>query len=270
MFPWIDGFHWTAVHIIFLTLFGLALLTIGSTVLAGLWRTRKEFATKRANQAYWHGIFAALPQAERHCRHQFAGRVAVRVCDNAFDCRTCPNYAKFAESPAKVASMTVGVPYSDRLLYHRGHTWVRPEADGTFVVGLDEFAKHVVGQPDLVELPAAGKELQCEAIAWRMKKNGHEIGVRAPIDGTVVVSDPQGVDWYLKIRPHEPVNVRHLLSGLEVAGWLAAEIDRLQLQLCAPGAPPCLADGGALMPELMDAEPKADWDAVLAGTFLDV
>jgi hypothetical protein len=59
------------------------------------------------------------------------------------------------------------------------------------------------------------------------------------------------------------------LSGPEVPGWLASEIDRLQLQLSAPNTGPCLADGGMLVPDLMDAEPKADWDTVLASTFLD-
>jgi hypothetical protein len=54
-----------------------------------------------------------------------------------------------------------------------------------------------------------------------------------------------------------------------VAGSLTGELDRLQLQLSAPDAPPGLADGGTLMPELMDAMPEADWDAVLAATFLE-
>ena len=34
-------------------------------------------------------------------------------------------------------------------------------------------------------------------------------------------------------------------------------------------APVCMADGGTLMPELMDAMPAADWDAVLEATFLE-
>jgi len=45
------------------------------------------------------------------------------------------------------------------------------------------------------------------------------------------------------------------------------ELDRLQLQFSPPDAPACLADGGTLMPNLMDAMPAADWDAVLAATF---
>ena len=100
-------------------------------------------------------------------------------------------------------------------------------------------------------------------------KNGHEIRVRAPIDGTVVATGGDEEGWYLKLRPRNPADLRHLLRGAEVSGWLSGEIDRLQLQFSAPDAPPCLADGGTLMPELMDAMPAADWDAVLAATFLE-
>ncbi len=79
--------------------------------------------------------------------------------------------------------------------------------------------------------------------------------------------------WYLKIRPRldprDPATLRHLLRGPEVHGWLSRELERLQLQLRAPNTPPALADGGVLLPGLMDAVPDADWDAVLADTFLE-
>jgi hypothetical protein len=47
------------------------------------------------------------------------------------------------------------------------------------------------------------------------------------------------------------------------------ELERLQLQLRTPNSAPSLADGGVLMNGLMDAMPGADWDTVLAGTFLE-
>ncbi len=269
MFPWVDGFQWTATHLIFLSLFFAAGATILTTFVLAIWRASCDFRAHRAAQVCWHDNFLELPEAERHCRHQLAGRIGYRICDHAFDCRECANYPHFASLPAKVLTQNVGVGYSNKLLYHRGHTWVRPERDGTFAVGLDEFANHLIGHPDKVELPEMFDEMESEGIAWRMKKNGHEIRVRAPLGGTVISTGGPKEEWYLKILPHGPANLRHLLSGPEVQGWLAGEIDRLQLQLSAPNAEPCLADGGTLMPELMDAEPQADWDTVLASTFLD-
>jgi hypothetical protein len=45
-------------------------------------------------------------------------------------------------------------------------------------------------------------------------------------------------------------------------------MERLQMQLRAPNSPAALADGGVLLSGLMDAVPDADWDSVLADTFL--
>jgi len=269
MFPWVDGFHWTMGHIVFLSLFFAAVLVIGSTLVSALLWTASDFRSRRAAELCWRINFRELPEAERHCRHEFAGRAPSRVCDNAFDCRSCQNYAKYAALPGKDFSRNRGVHYSVNLLYHRGHTWVRPRGDGTCTIGLDEFASRLIGKPDTVDLPAKNTELVSDGVAWRMTKNGREIRVRAPLDGTVLSTGGPEHEWFLKIRPHEPLNLRHLLSGAEVSGWLAAELDRLQLQLSAPNSAPCLADGGTLMPDLMDAVPQADWDAVLAATFLE-
>jgi hypothetical protein len=269
MFPWVDGFHWTATHIIFLALFFSAVLIILSTVVMALWHASSDIRKHRAVGMCWREEFAELPEAERRCRHQLAGRVASRVCDNAFDCRTCQNYPQFASLPISAPPKSAGVSYSDKLLYHRGHTWVRPEWDATYSIGLDEFANHLIGQPDSVKLPKQFADIESEGIAWRMTKNGHEIRVRAPLGGTVISVGGPEEGWYLKVLPYGPANLRHLLSGPEVSGWLAAEVDRLQLQISATESKPTLADGGTLMPELMDAEPKADWDTVLAATFLD-
>ena len=269
MLPRTDGFHWTATHLIFLSLFSAALLIIVSTLLSGIWRTVADFRKHRANSVCWRETFQELPENERHCRHELAGRVASRLCDNAFDCRTCRNYAHFAILPATWRN-GVGVPYSDRLLYHRGHTWVHPEPDGTFSVGLDEFANRLIGRPDSVQLPEVCAELESQGIAWSMSRNGHNIRVRAPLTGTVIATGGPDQHFYLKILPHGKTNLRHLLNGPEVPGWLASEIERLQRQIAAPGAPHCLPDGGTLMPNLMDAEPQADWDNVLASTFLDM
>jgi hypothetical protein len=167
---------------------------------------------------------------------------------------------------------STGLEYWRDRYYHRGHTWVEPAQDGTVTVGLDEFADHLVGTPDSVAMPELGEEIELNQTAWRMKKNGREIQVRAPIEGTIIGVGGAKQGWYLKIRPRlavrEPATLRHLLRGPEVHGWLSRELERLQLQLRGPNTAPALADGGVLMPDLMNAVPDSDWDAVLADTFL--
>ena len=272
MFPGIDGFHWTFGHILFLSLFFLVALTILTTVASAVWRTAKDFRTHKAIDFYWKENFSELPERDRRCRHELAGRVISRVCDNAFDCRHCENYAQFAVLPATGHVNSLGLNYSDDRYYHRGHTWLKPEQDGTVAIGLDDLVEHLVGDPDSVRMPEIGEELELNQVAWRMRKNDKEIQVRAPLEGTVIAVGGPREGWYLRLQPrldlHNLLTFRHLLRGPEVRGWVAREAERLQLQLRAPNTPAALADGGVLMPDLMSAIPEADWDTVLADTFL--
>jgi hypothetical protein len=48
MFPGVDGFHWTAGHIIFLCLFFAVVLTIAVTVISALRSTVRDFRNHRA------------------------------------------------------------------------------------------------------------------------------------------------------------------------------------------------------------------------------
>jgi glycine cleavage system H lipoate-binding protein len=272
MFPGIDGFHWSFGHVLFLSLFFAVALTILVTVASSAWRATQDFRNHRAIDLWWRSQFAELPLTDRRCRHELAGRVISRTCDNAFDCRHCEKYSQFAVLPATGNVSSTGLEYSRDRYYHRGHTWVEPAHDGTVTVGLDELAIHLVGTPDSIAMPEVGEEIELNQTAWRMKKNGREIQVRAPIEGTVMAIGSAQEGWYLRMRPRldlrEPGTLRHLLRGPEVHGWLTRELERLQLQLRAPNTPAALADGGVLLPELMNVIPEADWETVLADTFL--
>jgi glycine cleavage system H lipoate-binding protein len=167
----------------------------------------------------------------------------------------------------------LGIAYSKDRFYHRGHTWVEPQEDGTLAIGLDELADRLIGSPDSIGMPEVGSEIELNGPAWRIKKAGKEILVRAPLEGKVVAIGGPNQGWYLKIRPRldpqDPATLLHLLRGPEVHGWLNRELERLQLQLRTPNSAPALADGGALIHGVMDAIPEANWDTVLADTFLE-
>lgn len=273
MFPGIDGFHWTVGHVVFLSLFFAVVVTILTTVASAAWRTTRDFSTHRAVALCWKADFVELPEADRRCRHELAGRVTSRTCDNAFDCRHCEKYAQFAVLPTTGLANDLGLNYPNNRFYHRGHTWVKPAEGGTFTIGLDELADHLIGSPDAIDLPSVGTELEVNQTAWSISKNGNKIRVRAPIEGTIIGVGGSKEGWYLKIRPRldprDPATLRHLLRGPEVQGWVSRELERLQVQLRSPNTPPALADGGVLMPGLMDAVPEADWNSVLADTFLE-
>src|ERR1051325_2071018 len=136
MFPDVYGFRWTAGHLIFLAVFFTVALAIVGTALAALRNAARDLRTGKAARICWRADFAELPAAERRCRHELAGRVESRTCPHAFDCGRCPDDARFAQRPSPVQAHTFGLNYPADRFYHRGHTWVKPESDGTLTVGL--------------------------------------------------------------------------------------------------------------------------------------
>ena len=90
----------------------------------------------------------------------------------------------------------------------------------TSLIGPDELAERLIGSPDSITMPKMGSEIEVNGTAWQMTKNGNEIRVRAPMEGTVVGIGGPEAGWYLKMRPrlnpNDPVTLRHLLRGPEV------------------------------------------------------
>jgi glycine cleavage system H lipoate-binding protein len=251
----------------------LVLATILATLSAALWRTVGHIRFKRADAIRWHLDFSDLPEQERACRHALSGSAPGRVCPRAFDCCGCDQHAGYAAIEA-ASGAGAGIPgtldYPARRYYHRGHTWVEPLKDGTLAIGLDDLGSRIAGKVKCVGLPAAGREIAANSVAWTIESAGCEIRVRAPIDGTVVATGGPDQGWYLKVRPREtPVDLRHLLSGAEVGAWLRGELDRLQMQLAPAATGANLADGGVLLPDLPAAMPNAPWELISAAMFLE-
>jgi glycine cleavage system H lipoate-binding protein len=276
MFPWVYGFSWTMGNIIFLGIFFLIVLIIGSTVLLSLLRAYRNMQAHRADTIRWESDFHDLPLSARACRHQFTGEFKQRTCDNCFDCRTCAVHAKLIEgkptnsddieTPIQVDGFTLP---TDRL-YHRGHTWVKSDATGTYTVGLDDFASRLIGTPDGIELPKLGTRVQVNGSAWSFKKGDSSMRILSPLDGEIVATSDGSEGWYLKIRPlTTEVNTKHLLRDREAAAWLLKEFERLQKKLADPKIGVTLADGGTPVQDFTKAYPDQNWDAILCDMFLE-
>jgi glycine cleavage system H lipoate-binding protein len=254
MFPGVYGFEWNAGYLIFLGVFFAVVLVVFATVALALWRAWRDARERRVEAIRWHSDFHDLAERDRRCRHEIAGRVAARACDNGFDCRSCATHAKLA------------APAGAGRLHHRGHTWVETQPDGTVTVGLDEMASRLVGKPDEVELPPAGSRVEVNGTGWKMRRLGAEVRVLSPVEGEVVAAGGPDAGWFLKVRPSS-FNMAHLLEGEEASRWLVREMERVQLMLGAE-AGPALADGGVMVEDVPAAQPRADWDAVWGRVFL--
>jgi hypothetical protein len=272
MFPTVDGFHWTTWHIGFLVVFFGIATAIGATVLLALWRSRRRLEEGRAESIRWRHEFHDLPERARACRYQLSGRLPHRVCGRGFECDGCSTHARLREGAACAATdeNPFGLSYPAGRLYHRGHTWVRTEQDGTVSIGLDALGERLAGTPDAVDLPQVGTRLTANGPGWRMRRNGIGVRVLSPVAGEVVETGGPGAAFYLRVRPAaEGAGLGALLRPSEVGPWLQRELERLQLLMGPSKEAPTLADGGVPVEDLPAACPSADWDAVWGGMFLE-
>jgi glycine cleavage system H lipoate-binding protein len=284
MFPGVNGFHWTAGHLIFLGVFYSVVVVIAATLVRSLLRSRKDFDTGKAEAIRWREDFSDLPARDRKCRHELAGEVAERLCDNAFDCRTCLMHPEFERARATRAIKpalregALGFPLPLDRFYHRGHTWVKPQPDGTLLIGLDELGKRMMGAPDRMELPTPGTRIRTNGTAWLAGRNGARLRVLSPIDGTVLdarVPDEPLLKawndaWILRVRPDSGnPNLKHLLYGNEVSAWMMKELERLQLLRSSARSAPTLADGGVPVADFAATLDKREWDALCGEMFLE-
>lgn len=279
MLPWNYGFHWNPATLIFLGAFYTVLVVVAATVIRAALRTRRDLAAQRTESIRWHSDFHDLPAADRVCRHVLTGEFKHRECPNAFDCRECQTHAKLiarhplaggTDDPKDGEEEIFGMAFPLDRFYHRGHTWVRQEKDGTVTIGLDDLGRRLLGSPDAVRFPALGTRIQTNGTAFHVCKRDADIAVLAPVDGEVVETGSLDGAWCLRVKPAaaNELAFRHLLRGSEIRPWLLREMERLQLALTAEGAVPALADGGVPVADIAASYPEADWDAVCGEMFL--
>jgi hypothetical protein len=281
MFPWVYGFTWDVGNVLFLGIFFSVVAVIAGTVTLAVVRTRRDHAIRAHETIQWQVDFHDLPQTLRTCRHELTGELMRRTCPNGFDCRVCDVHRHLLQRAMDAApagtkrdasrpTFVAGFQMPLDRLYHRGHTWVRLEADGTATVGLDDFAARMFGTPEKVDLPSVGAQVHVNRSGWKMRHHDSIVRVLSPLDGTVIETGGPEQGWYLKVRPlTATLDTRHLLHGEEVYCWIAGEIERVG-RLLEPAQPvPTMADGGELVTDPVVSAPDADWEGIWSEVFLE-
>ncbi|MBX2992558.1 MAG: glycine cleavage system protein H [Bacteroidetes bacterium] len=275
MFPWVYEFQWSAAHIIFLFAFFSVAVVILSAVTIAAMRAYTHFKHRREEKIMWEADFKDLPKLARVCRHELTGEVKHRTCDNMFECGSCDVHPTFLArhnpdlSETNVEPTVFGFNMPPHRRYHRGHTWVENEGNGFYKVGLDDFASRMIGNPDVVELPKPGEQLQTNGTGWLMKKQDATLRILSPIDGEVIERGSPDKGWFLRLKGEETEQATsHLLRREEIRPWILRELERLQRSLATGGLGMTLADGGELMPDIWKQAPDVDWDGVWGEMFL--
>jgi glycine cleavage system H protein len=165
-----------------------------------------------------------------------------------------------------------GYRLPDALLYHPGHLWVRPTGGDEAFVGIDDFARRLLGKDLKLNLPRTGSRVQAGHRAVRVHRNGHSGWLLSPLAGEVtginprlkeepdlMYREPYGRGWLFKLRvPQLARETANLLGGSLARRWTEDTRDRFQRRLVfATGS--VIQDGGDPVPDISSKLGDAFW-----------
>lgn len=170
-----------------------------------------------------------------------------------------------------------GLPFTLRadVGYHQGHGWARP-IDGSVVrVGLDDFARQLLGEPQRLVLPPPGTRLAQGERGWDVVVDETPIGMLSPVDGEVigvnpalathpglVAAEPYDGGWLLDVRvAPSGGTLKNLLRGDVAQTWLRQTAERIRA-MGSPELGVLLPDGGMPVAGLARALAADRWAEV--------
>jgi len=183
--------------------------------------------------------------------------------------------------PRLVPSVVAGFEVPDNLRYHPGHTWAVAESADLVRVGIDDFAAKLGGGVTRIDIPERGQWIRQGQRIIAMHRDGREIDLVSPIEGTVVdvnrkalddpklaQKDPYGDGWLLAVNsPDAKTNFRNLLGGTIARRWMDEAAARLR-SIAVP-ATILAQDGGVAVTNVIDQLPDAEWEKLTKELFLN-
>jgi glycine cleavage system H lipoate-binding protein len=166
------------------------------------------------------------------------------------------------------------------LFYHPGHAWARVEPNGVVTVGLDDFARKLVGPLAGIRLPVAGAHVGQGEPGWTLLAGDRAIDMLSPIDGIVIETnveafgpdrtgpDPYGEDWLLKVKPVRlSANLKSLMANGTAQKWTELAADLLRARLSSE-AGLVYEDGGVPVDGIARSLDPETWDDMAREFFL--
>jgi len=124
----------------------------------------------------------------------------------------------------------------------QNHTWVNVELNGAARVGIDDFARKILGKIDKVELPKLNAEVRKGDLLLSITHGSHAVDLASPISGKVtllntehiehpdwIASKPFELSWMCCIEPSNLSEELHSLKiGVDSINWYKAEINKYE------------------------------------------
>jgi glycine cleavage system H lipoate-binding protein len=130
----------------------------------------------------------------------------------------------------------------DGFYFHQGHAWAAPDERGVMRVGIDDFARKLLGLSVGVVLPPIGTRLAEGEPGWQLRlADGSDVPMLSPVAGEVVSvnpevllqpalmnSEPYDRGWLMKVRVPTPAAARrNLLTGDLARAWIDGVSEKL-------------------------------------------
>jgi glycine cleavage system H lipoate-binding protein len=235
---------------------------------------------KRGRLVYWKDKLKERPPWKQPCIHHMKGQIQFRACTHAYLCSDCEFDQYFQDQFAVHAVMrpvdmlsVKGIDIPQGYYLHPGHVWLKIEEEGSVRIGLDDFARRVLGPMDTVEAPLMGKPVKQHQPTIRTVRGENEATFASPVDGVVLDinpklrekgksahEDPYASGWILRVFPD---NLRHdlndLMIGSESQSFLDKEVEKLY-QVVEETVGPLAADGGYLGDDIYGNLPQIGWE----------
>jgi len=164
----------------------------------------------------------------------------------------------------------------ESLYYFRNHTWVELERNGKYRIGIDDFARRIIGKAKGIKLPAVGRDLDLEEFAWTIEHKNGDIEFFSPVSGVVdsinqelledtdlVTDKPYSDGWLMTIEPKSILKSnKNLLKGKEARNWMVEEANLLHKNLHG-GAGVTMHDGEVVSDDIGSNLSKEKWNEIV-------
>lgn len=246
--------------------------------------SEKPEASQKKEIVAWMEEFRNLPADQRKCRYMLSGDVSHKICPSSFRCGECsfdqmmqdriqPQFEKDIEAYDEVA----GFYMHENLYYFRNHIWLQLERNGKYRVGIDDFARRILGKVKSIDLPAVGKKVDLEEYSWTIHHEYGDVDFFSPLKGVVestnqelfedaslVTEQPYTGGWLMTIEPKSiGKSNKNFLKGAEARAWMVDEANLLSQSIHHPEAGVTLHDGAAITTDISSNLSKEKWNEVV-------
>lgn len=118
------------------------------------------------------------------------------------------------------------MPVPEDRRYSKEHEWALPEADGSVLVGITDFAQHELGDVVYVDLPNPGDHVTQNAQMGEVESVKAVSELFSPVSGEVTAvnedvknapellnESPHEKGWLIRVKPDDPAELDALMDA---------------------------------------------------------